>query len=47
MIIIKDEVNRKAFGIFTRNAVEEFEENIVKQKDFLEKADSRYNKNKK
>ncbi|CDM69050.1 hypothetical protein CM240_1892 [Clostridium bornimense] len=37
----------KAIGNFTKNAVEEFEENIVEQKDFLEKADSRYNKNKK
>lgn len=47
MINIKDKINIKAIGNFTKNAVEEFEQNIVEQKDFLEKADSRYNKNKK
>ena len=46
MINIKDKIDMKNSGNFTKKAVEEFEENIVKQKDFLEKADSRYNNKK-
>lgn len=46
MINIKDKIDMKNIGNFTKKAVEEFEENIVKQKDFLEKADSRYNNKK-
>lgn len=30
-------VNMKRIGNFTKNAVEKFEENIVTQKDYLEK----------
>jgi hypothetical protein len=30
-------VNMRKVGNFTKNAVEDFEENIVKQKDYLEK----------
>ncbi|MBU5316327.1 hypothetical protein KQI30_08590 [Clostridium bornimense] len=47
MINIKNKINMKAIGNFTKNAAKEFEKNIVTEKDFLEKADSRYNKNKK
>jgi hypothetical protein len=30
-------VNMKSVGNFTKNAIESFEENIVNQKDYLEK----------
>lgn len=32
-----DKKNMKAIGHYTKNAVEEFEENIVSQANFLEK----------
>lgn len=32
-----DKKNMKAIGHYTKNAVEEFEENIVSQTNFLEK----------